>query len=266
MTAKQGPKIADGRTAEVFAWGDAQVLKLYRAGWDRRTVEFEHKQALASQQTGYRVPQVGEIIEIGERVGIIYQRMDGQTMLNRITKQPFRFLHFSRLMTDLHLEMHTRHAQNLEPVTERLAWKIKAVKAFDEQTKNILLTHLFSLPQDTKLLHGDYHPDNILLTANGPVIIDWIDATLGHPLADVARTFIIGSFAIPPQERFGRFLFSIMVKLYLGRYFRHSTYTRQDLEVWLLPVAAGRLSEEIPHEIIPLHAYVNEQLQRLGYT
>ena len=258
-----GPKIAEGRTAEIFFWEDDQVVKLYHPGWGRRTVEFEHQQALASQQTGYRVPQVGEIVEVGERIGIVYQRVDGQTMLSKIIEKPFRFPGFSRQMTDLHLEMHARDAQNLEPVTERLAGKIQFVKSLDDETKSIILKHLFSLPQDTKLLHGDFHPDNILLTENGPVIIDWIDAALGHPLADVARTTIIGNFGVPPEEKIGRIVFKAMVNIYLKRYFRQSAYSRQELENWLLPVAAGRLSEQIAHETVPLHAYVLKQLQQI---
>jgi len=264
MTSPLGPKIADGRTAEVFSWGDEQVLKLYRPGWNRRMVEFEQRQALASQQTGYRVPLVGEIIEIDGRAGILYQRVEGQTMLSKIIEKPWRYPQFTRQMTDLHLEMHARQAQDLEPITQRLAGKIQAVQAFDEASKTALLKHLFSLPQDTRLLHGDFHPDNILLTANGPVIIDWIDAALGHPLADVARTTIIGSFGIPPEERFGRLIFSTMVRLYLKRYFRISPYPRNELDAWLLPVAAGRLSEEIPHETDPLLRYVKKRLQQLG--
>jgi hypothetical protein len=264
MATKPGPKLADGRTAEVFAWGDDQVLKLYRDGWPRRVAEFEHGQALASQQTGYRVPIVGEILEIEGRVGILYERVGGSTMLVQIIKKPYRFPHFSRLMTDLHLEMHQREAENLEPVQERLAGKIQAVSEFDEDTQNTLLRHLFSLPEETKLLHGDFHPDNILLTNNGPVIIDWIDATLGHPLADVARTVVIGTYGVPPEEYFGRFIFSTMVKLYLRRYFQHSPYSRTDLDNWMLPVAAGRLSEQIPHETAPLHAFVQARLKQLS--
>jgi aminoglycoside phosphotransferase (APT) family kinase protein len=167
-------------------------------------------------------------------------------------------------MTDLHLEMHQREAENLEPVQERLAGKIQAVSEFDEDTQNTLLRHLFSLPEETKLLHGDFHPDNILLTNNGPVIIDWIDATLGHPLADVARTVVIGTYGVPPEEYFGRFIFSTMVKLYLRRYFQHSPYSRTDLDNWMLPVAAGRLSEQIPHETAPLHAFVQARLKQLS--
>jgi hypothetical protein len=264
MMTKLGSKFADGRTAEVYTWGEDQILKLYRKGWPRRTAEFEHRQALASQQTGYRVPLAGEVIEINGRFGIIYQRVDGQTMMCKILDNPTTCIPFARQMADLHLEMHLREAHNMEPVTERLTWKIQTVQAFDEKKKSILLSHLSSLPQDNKLLHGDFHPGNIMLTPTGPVIIDWMDAVVGHPLADVARTFIIARFGIPPEERINRLIFRTMLRIYLKHYLQHSPYTRSQFEDWLLPVAAGRLSEEIPHETAPLHAYVNKLLKKLG--
>jgi hypothetical protein len=34
------------------------------------------------------------------------------------------------------------------------------------------------------LVHGDFHPDNALVGAGPPVIIDWSDAAIAHPLVD----------------------------------------------------------------------------------
>jgi len=262
-STRKGPKLADGRTAEVFAWGEDQVLKLYREGWPRRVVEFEHHQALASQQTGYRVPQVGEIVEIDERVGIIYQRLEGETMFNAIQNNLFSFPGVTRQMTDMHLEMHVCEASGLETIRQRLTDKICAVDFLPPGAQEKILKHLHALPEKSKLLHGDFHPDNIMLTPDGPLIIDWIDATLGHPLADVARTTVIGTFGVPPEEKFGRLLFRQMVRGYLRRYFRFSPCERKELDAWLLPVAAGRLSEDILHEREPILAYVSKLMGKL---
>jgi Ser/Thr protein kinase RdoA (MazF antagonist) len=35
------------------------------------------------------------------------------------------------------------------------------------------------------LVHGDFHPENVLRTDDGPVIIDWSDAAVAHPLVDM---------------------------------------------------------------------------------
>jgi aminoglycoside phosphotransferase (APT) family kinase protein len=40
-------------------------------------------------------------------------------------------------------------------------------------------------------VHLDLHPGNVILTASGPMVIDWPNAARGDPLADVAYTWVI---------------------------------------------------------------------------
>ncbi len=58
-----------------------------------------------------------------------------------------------------------------------------------------VLTLLQTLPDTNQLCHNDFHPANILMDDQGPVIIDWMDAARADPLADVARTLILVQFA-----------------------------------------------------------------------
>ena len=41
------------------------------------------------------------------------------------------------------------------------------------------------------VVHGDLHPENVILTADGPMVIDWCNAVEGSPEFDVAMTAII---------------------------------------------------------------------------
>ena len=45
----------------------------------------------------------------------------------------------------------------------------------------------------TVVLHLDFHPFNIMLTADGPVVFDWTNAALGPPAADVALAWVIAA-------------------------------------------------------------------------
>lgn len=48
------------------------------------------------------------------------------------------------------------------------------------------------MPDDDCLLHGDFHPNNILVMPNGtPVIIDFMNVCHGPALYDVARTYVL---------------------------------------------------------------------------
>ena len=44
-----------------------------------------------------------------------------------------------------------------------------------------------------RLLHLDLHPLNVILSENGPVVIDWTNARRGDPMFDVAVTWVIAA-------------------------------------------------------------------------
>ena len=262
---QKGPLLAEGRTAEIFSWGEDQVLKLYRPGFPTTDAEYEYRKALASQETGFAVPAVGEMVTVDGRAGITYQRVEGVTMLQVLQIAPWKVLPLTRQLAALHADMHQRSASNLPSAQEVIAHKINNAPPLDQRTKTTIIEYLGQLPKDDKLLHGDFHPDNILLTSNGPVIIDWIDATMGNPLADVARTSLLARVANSPpntlREKLIDLFSGLFHRIYINHYFKLSPYEEKDLQPWLLPVTAGRLSEEISHET---KALVNLVANMLG--
>jgi hypothetical protein len=165
--------------------------------------------------------------------------------------------------------MHSRSVANLPVSQNVLARKIQNASPLDQSTQNAILYHLSQLPQSNKLLHGDFHQDNILLAKDGPVIIDWIDATMGCPMADVARTSLLTRVALPPpsalMEHMTLLLSRLFHRIYISHYFKLSLFNKADLQPWLLPVIAGRLSEEIPHEtdvlVRLIKKYLEEQIK-----
>lgn len=258
-----GPKIAEGRTAEIFAWGNDQVIKLYRAGWDKGDAEYEYTKALASQASGFAVPAVGDLIEVNGRAGIVYQRLDGITLLQQIQTDKRKFLAAARQMAALHVEMHTKSGQDLPSQKETLKRKIKRAD-LEVGTTQAVLKHLAELPEGDKLCHGDFHPDNIFLSQSGTVIIDWVDAVRGHPMGDSARThFLIAQSGAPPNtllERVMQLSRMIFYRTYIRNYIRLSGVSLSELEAWKLPVYAGRLSEGIKEERPGILAFIRRKL------
>ena len=51
------------------------------------------------------------------------------------------------------------------------------------------------------ILHLDLHPLNVLMSRNGPVVIDWTSACAGKPEADVALAWLLMSFGEIPGGR-----------------------------------------------------------------
>lgn len=96
------------------------------------------------------------------------------------------------------------------------------------------------------------------MTSRGPIIIDWMTATRGDPLGDVARTLLLMTVGEPPTGTLIRLLTRVMRgwmrAAYLKRYFELRPDGRERLKQWLPVTFAARLAEDIkgePGQLIP---------------
>ena len=104
------------------------------------------------------------------------------------------------------------------------------------------------------------------MTARGPIIIDWLDATRGNPLADVARSSLLFRVAAPPPSAARRWWFAAgrrwFQRTYLKGYCQRRPGDRRQLAAWQPVVAAARLREDIRDERERLLALVRAGLCR----
>src|SRR5215472_4375279 len=77
VTLTLGRRIGEGRTAEIYAWGETEVLKLYRPGWPTSSVEQEAHISHLVAETRLPVPAFGGI---DERPGIVFERIVGKSL------------------------------------------------------------------------------------------------------------------------------------------------------------------------------------------
>jgi aminoglycoside phosphotransferase (APT) family kinase protein len=170
-------------------------------------------------------------------------------------------------LAELHAEMHSYRAPDLPPRKHSLAERIESLAQLSAHTKQAVLDLLDALPDGEALLHGDFHPNNIMLCGADALVIDWIDASKGAPLADVARTSILlterRSGRVPLSERIFGSLRDWFGRVYLERYFQLRPEERESLDRWRVVMAAARLWEGIPEFEQHLLGIVESGLVRL---
>jgi uncharacterized protein (TIGR02172 family) len=247
---EKGTLIGTGRTAEVYAWGDERILKLYQDWMPDISIEWEFAITRRAREAGLPVPAAEEIVRVDRRSGIVFERIHGISMLADLQARPGAILSLSRLLAELHARM---HACSLPPDTnsqrKQIERGIEFGKGLSEPEKQTILGILARLPEGNVVCHGDFHPDNVLMTEHGPVIIDWMNGTRGHPLGDVARTALLfQTGGLPPGMSF-----TMRLMINASRRLIHSTYMKRylqlhpapwsEIEAWKLPIYAARLSE-----------------------
>jgi len=245
--------LAAGRTAEIYAWGEHQVLKLYHDWFPSRAIDLEARISCIVQDAGLPVPAVGDLVEVNGRRGLVYERLEGVSMFATLVARPWNIIRFGHLTAELHAAMHAVQAPpDLPTQRERLKRAIERATALPDELKRKTLAILETLPEGDRLCHGDLHPENILMTPRGPIIIDWMTATRGDPIGDVARTVLLMTVGEPPQGTLIRLLTRLMRgwmrAAYLKRYFELRPTGREQLNRWRGVTYAARLAEDIKGE------------------
>lgn len=238
-----------GRTAEVYALSNNRIAKLFLVGCDEAMIQHEYRISSAVAATGLPVPQVYAVTAVNGRHAIVYERICGPTLLQALHANPGSVTHFARQMAHVQAGIHQRSPSGLPSRRETLRTAI-ARAALPPVLKELAMASLDRMRDGEALCHGDFHPGNIIISAGGPVVIDWNDAAIGHPLADVARTHLLLQMADTPsqvQPSLERLRLQLC-DTYLNHYLISTGRDRRELEDWQVPVAAARLAEQVPGE------------------
>jgi len=248
-------KIAEGREAEIFAWCDGTVLRLYRSPRAQQHIEQEAQAMRAAAASGVRVPAVRGIETVDGRPGLVMERIDGVDMLTLVGKKPWLVWSIAGQSGRLHAALHNVVAPpGLESHRELLRRHIETSPLVPAAVRDRAFAALETLPDGDRICHNDFHPGNIMQTDGEPVIIDWTNSTRGDPTADFVRTDMMLRLGDPPPGapfviRFGAyFARGLMRQSYLRAYRRLRPIDMELAARWLIPVAANRLFENIESE------------------
>ncbi|HKD96305.1 MAG TPA: phosphotransferase [Micromonosporaceae bacterium] len=246
-----GSLIAEGREAEVYAWGDEAVLKLYRPGFDGYVTEA----AALVRLDGHGVaPRLIEVVEADGRHGLVLERLRGPDTLAMLQRRPWRLMSLARAFADAQVRVHAVVAPvDLPDLREVLAARVHAA-AMPDHLRDFALRTLADLPAGDRLCHGDLHPGNAILGPDHVTVIDWTNATRGVPAADFARTMLLIEQAepLPGTPRWQRVLIGagrrMFARAFARSYRRASPGPLDLLASWTVVHAAARLAEGIAEE------------------
>jgi uncharacterized protein (TIGR02172 family) len=244
--------IGKGFCSDVYGWGEGRVLKLFHNGSDRDRADREYAVTRTVHAAGLPAPAAYELVEVEGRWGIVFERIDGVSMLEYTRVRPWALFAVIRRFAELHAQIHRCEAPaGLRSLRERFAARIEASDS-PEADKQAARDCLAELPDGTALCHGDFHPGNVLLTRRGPVVIDWGSGSRGDPVGDVAWTsHLMRTASLPPwspgyMHLMLRCLRSVMHRSYLKRYFRLHAGTPWQVEAWQAPIAVAARSWRNP--------------------
>ena len=182
-----GHLLAAGQRAEVFEWG-SRVVKLYRSTAAKRVIFGEAAIHAAVEALGLPVPTVWSVQQIGDRWGIVFDRVSGVSFAERMRGDAAAMPQYRQILARLHTRIHAHPANQFSSLKVWLAASIAQTAHIDEPQKQIFLNGLRDMPDGDRLCPGDFHPMNVLGEASQPIVIDWPNACRGDPAGDICRS------------------------------------------------------------------------------
>jgi len=247
----KGKLLAQGNTAEIYAYSEGKIIKLFRKNMPYVLCENEYYITSNVYQSLKICPQVYEQIDIESRNGIVYENIVGKTLLSLMLKKMWKSSKMAKQMAQYHIDIQKEVTFELPSVHSKLKTDISAVEELNQKEKDDLYEYIDKLPRGDFLCHFDFHPGNIIMRDNQAVVIDWMTACRGDKLSDIARTGVMLKYAeIPIKSKliktFMKKFQNSIYQEYLKEYIRITDTKISDIEKWEYPIMAARLREWVP--------------------
>ena len=199
MQGSLGEKIGEGAFSEAYAWAPGQVVKLFKPGVSRWLPWFEVRMISAVLAAGVPVPEVFGEVTLDGRFGIVLERLDGATLWHLSRTGAVTFEQAGAIVAALAMSLH-----KTSPPPEVLSMREymeSELRHDDGKVPKHIATDVLALidrlaPGDG-LCHCDLSPGNVIMTAEGPKLVDWAGAMRAPAALDLGFLHVILSELAP---------------------------------------------------------------------
>jgi aminoglycoside phosphotransferase (APT) family kinase protein len=248
-----GDVVARGSRSVVHAYGRGAVVKVPKPATPASWIRAEAEYVEAVRAVGAPAPALLGMEQVFGRPASVWERVEGPSLWQQVVERPDRSAEIGRTLADVQLALF----ELVPPVTlpdqrDRLTSKIRWSAANLDPSLGLALELLPARTGTQRLCHGDLHPSNVILSEEGPVLVDWFDASRGDRVADVARSSLtlLGDGATTPTHLPGsdRRTLAALTQAYVSRLQESLDIPPGLLSLWQAINAAARLAEGVSRE------------------
>ena len=251
MRRALGNVVARGSRSALHAYGRGAIVKVPAPPDDWMAEDWilcEARYAEAARAAGAPAARLLDIEWIEGRPASVWERVEGETLWEHVLDRPRRSAEAGRRLAELQLALVELAAPvELPSQHARLAGKIRIAAARVDPGVASAVELIPERVGRMRLCHGDLHPSNVILSREGPVIVDWYDASRGDAVADVARTCmtLLGDGGVGPRHLPGSngSMLESLTGAYLERVWEPLGLDDERLQRWQGINAVARMAE-----------------------
>lgn len=185
------------------------------------------------ESCGLSIPKVLSVIPSNGGWALTMEYVEGKTLAQMMEEDPGKAEEYLEKLVDIQLEVGNHRVQRLHNTRIKMTEAIESMEELDKATRYELLVRIQGMKPHTKLCHGDFVPENVIIRGDGSwCVIDWNHATSGNAGADAAITYM--RFCLNHPE---------YADDYLRIFCEKSGMSIDYVQKWMPIVAAAQLSK-----------------------
>ncbi len=241
-----GELIATGGTSNVYLYGKSAIVKLAKPETPNHYMDYERNIHTIVQKSGLPIPKLLDTVVCDGKKGLVFERLEGHSMLDALKSNPLKMKSYSRDMADLQKDINSTILSGLPRYKDRLLNSINQQKLLGGEKKEAALESLSQMPSGKALCHADLHIGNILISGGKYWIIDWMGAATGDSRADIMHSYALLKYSIAPKNTMRSFAiysasFSIRAA-YVKQIKKVTGFDMEEIFQWQIPILAARLN------------------------
>ena len=267
-----GKPLFTSRSSEIYEWDGNTLLKLFAEGFHPKLIADEESITAEAFKLGVTKVNCYGNVKIGNRTGLILEKIPGNTLLRMIIGQEIDPDKTTRYQVDLQVnKLHKAHTDKMRSFKDLVkeALDSKAMSFLSSEDRAVVSKRIEALPEGNAILHLDGHTDNIMFDGEEATYIDWTTAARGVPAAEVAMMVYLYNEAemVPGLPDDVAALLEKLRKeqyvIYMDEYKAATNITDEEIALWKLPLYIFRLGIwNIESEVDLLRGKIREELKK----
>lgn len=184
-------KLGRGYNGEVFQLDEGTIIKVFFPGYTLDAVRQEQYISRESLVAGLPTVISYDTVLVGERYGIVYEMLGTKTLSRTMAEDTEHFDEWVEKYAALYKKYHqTKANPKVFPKTKDIfhGFLNESADWYSEEELGQLHALVDAIPDSDTLIHGDFHPNNIMVQDGKLLTIDMGDVSCGHKAFDLLST------------------------------------------------------------------------------
>lgn len=185
--------IGKGGHGHVYRLSDDMIIKVYHDNATLETIDQERQYAKNAFVHGVPSPIAFDVVQTEEGYGVILELAGAQTLSSFLMKNPDQVDEYGVKFGNLikQLNQTEGNPELYGKISDIYRERIEKCRLYlKEEEIDKLLMLLDSIPEKNGMVHGDYHPNNVMVDKDGELLlIDMADISRGNELFDIGGAY-----------------------------------------------------------------------------